>query len=98
MVNPIVPDSSLNNSGQTNSRVDNHRALDISRKSGHTPNQQPIDEEDSDGGIKSVRHSKHNGSDNEDDIAQNFGMRQPYRPNKGASSGKDQESPDMQNH
>jgi hypothetical protein len=57
MVNPIMPDQSLNNSGQTNSHH-NHtqRPLDVSRKSGYTP-QERIDEEEDDG-IKSIRHSK----------------------------------------
>lgn len=62
MVNPIVPDQSLNNSGQTNSRHDHtQRPLDISRKSGYTP-QERIDEEESDG-IKSIRHSRHSSED-----------------------------------
>ncbi|TNV83528.1 hypothetical protein FGO68_gene15349 [Halteria grandinella] len=95
MVNPIVPDQSLNNSGQTNSRHDHtQRPLDISRKSGYTP-QERIDEEDSDG-IKSIRHSKHSS---EDEQAQDFARRQPYRPGQQQNSaGKDLESPDTQHH
>jgi hypothetical protein len=96
MVNPVVPDQSINNSGHTQSRHEgfSQRPLDVSKKSNYnSAHPERIGEEVmEDDDVHSERHSKNDRSHGQSRIGGAI-------KNEGGSSGnKDLESPDAQHH